>query len=256
MLLDIDVGNTRAKWRLILPNDHIVYGACAGNSVDELIAALHSSLQSEQAREGVLSRIRIAAVRSREYIASLSERLKIEFSVDAEFAQSSSFACGVRNSYANPDKMGVDRWCAVIAAVKLHAQQGFSGGCCIVDAGSALTLDFVNEASEHLGGYITPGYHMQVRSLFGGTEKVDIENAINPASIAFGRDTNSAVHAGIIASMLALIESSTVKFSANIKGDVTLYITGGDAGKLLEVTHLPMIHKPYLVLEGLNYLLE
>ena len=81
-----------------------------------------------------------------------------------EFASSTDTAAGVRNGYSNPAQLGVDRWLAVIGAFHRHRD-----ACCVVDAGTALTIDGVDATGQHLGGFIVPGPRLMVESLLTGT---------------------------------------------------------------------------------------
>ena len=67
---------------------------------------------------------------------------------------------GLVNAYTETDRMGADRWHAMYAAWQADA-----GGFAVVDAGSAITIDYVADSGKHLGGYILPGKQMMLRSL-------------------------------------------------------------------------------------------
>src|SRR5699024_12727974 len=90
-----------------------------------------------------------------------------------------------------PERLGIDRWMGVLGSYQL------AGGCCSVDCGSAITIDFVMPGGRHLGGFILPGLRLMKESLQLGTRNV----AIDPDSEAEellvpGRRTVEAVNHG------------------------------------------------------------
>lgn len=92
-----------------------------------------------------------------EEIASLTSQLLQEQScVNYRFATTQTQQCGVRNGYRKPQQLGVDRWLAMLAAFHLP-QRATGQSLCVVDCGTALTLDVLDATGRHLGGYIAPG---------------------------------------------------------------------------------------------------
>ncbi|MFC6670892.1 type III pantothenate kinase [Marinobacterium aestuariivivens] len=137
MILDIDVGNTFLKWRCSEPGGIAVRGR----------------LLTERLNDGMpagwpenVDRVRVASVAGPVVAALISDYCRKRWGLEPEFARAGRQASGVTNSYSEPHRMGVDRWLAMLAAYNLG-----QGGCCVVDCGSAITIDFVAADGHHLG---------------------------------------------------------------------------------------------------------
>jgi len=150
----------------------------------------------------------------------------------------------LRSGYDQPETLGVDRWLAILAGWDLFRQH-----CVIIDAGSALTFDFIDETGGHLGGYIVPGRQMMIDALFGGTNGVRV-NTSPVHGIDHGQDTASAVQNGCFAMTLALIEKIILEGNEGRRA-VNIVLTGGDGELLLAKLPNVIVHKPDLVLDGL-----
>ena len=236
MIIDLDVGNTRLKWRSVDEQGKVL--ARGVQSSDNSFALLAEQLVAPQ-------RIRVACVRDAEFKQQLHERIKACWGLDAEFAKSMLQAAGVITAYALPENLGVDRWLTMLAA-KARGQ----GACCIVDAGSALTVDLLRADGQHLGGYIVPGLAMQRGSLLERTAIRLPEPALWDGS-APGASTSAAIHHGILSMTVAWLIAISEPV---LRSGGTLYVTGGDAP--LISTHLKARAVPHeliadLVLEGL-----
>lgn len=150
---------------------------------------------------------------------------------------------GVRNGYHEPARLGADRWAALLAA---RALQG--GALCVVDAGSALTLDVLDATGQHQGGVIMPGQAMLRAALAAGTAGV---RAAPAAPALLGRDSSEAVAAGGMQAAVALIERLRV-LALPQAAPLPCLISGGDAPLLLPWLAPPLRHEPELVLIGLE----
>lgn len=234
MIIDIDIGNTRAKWRLSSAGSVLERGQLHTRRKDW--ATLHS-LQCYKPE-----RVRVSNVGGSGVEEVVRQLVANEFGLDVEFAVASKAVGDVVSGYEQPEQLGVDRWLALLAGWDLFGRQ-----CVIVDAGSALTLDFLNGQAKHLGGYIMPGRQMMLDSLLGGTSGVRADTP-KVAGLSYGQNTDSAVHNGYLLMTIALIEKI---LSVEGLDRIDLAITGGDAESLL--MHLPssVIHVPDLVLDGL-----
>ena len=234
MILDIDIGNTRAKWRLSSGGSAIDSGALDTQCKDW---AVLQSLRSHQPK-----RVRVSNVAGSEVAERVRYIAAKVFGLEVEFAVASKVVGEVVSGYEQPEQLGVDRWLALLAGWEL-----FGSKCVVVDAGSALTFDFLDERARHLGGYIIPGRQMMLNSLFGGTSGVRAKASLAD-DLSYGQNTDSAVHNGCLAMTIALIEKT---LSTGGLGMNKLVLTGGDAKSLL--IHLPssVIHIPDLVLDGL-----
>lgn len=241
MILDLDMGNTRLKWRTVSTEGHPGSGANALADAD-IFAGISST---------DITRVRVSCVAGSQNENLIATWCKRELGISPEFARSQSRLGTVCNGYVDPKRLGVDRWMAILAAYATVA-----GPCCIVDCGSATTLDFVTQTGDHLGGLITPGLTMMKNSLLQETKEIRFFSEEGAGGkwdtdrIA-GRSTEEAVLGGIIDMTLALICSCMDKFERIQATQAALILTGGDACILASHLSRPCEVNSALVLDGL-----
>ncbi|WIO74511.1 type III pantothenate kinase [Porticoccaceae bacterium LTM1] len=231
-ILDIDIGNTRIKWRCAKR-----YGALAHKDSLQLI---------NQHLAGPPERVRVANVAGEEIAEKISAWVFASWAIEAEFARVESIAAGVSCGYEDPTQLGVDRWLAILAAY-----QKWPGNLVVVSAGSALTADLLTASGQHLGGYIVPGLELQRSALFEGTDQVKVPSEWDQSDLGAASNTLQAVNRGCIHSLLGVIEAAS-----NQLAEPLVVLGGGDAGVLEpHIKDRSVIVAPGLVLEGLDILL-
>jgi type III pantothenate kinase len=240
MHLLIDVGNTRIKWQLIGE----VYDAeqkSESGSLEDLSAFI-KTLNAHEIDTLV------AAVNQTEALKKLLDQSSFR-SIIVAISQSSGL--GVYNSYVHPERMGVDRWLAMIAAFNQNKANGLSKGIIVVDAGSALTIDVVSVNGKHQGGYIVPGLSMAQQALFANTERViqydevSINKSGRDRYKMLGNNTIQCVEYGVINQMITLVKQVNEEYL-----DYDIFFTGGDGELLAGYLETGKIDKD-LVLKGL-----
>ena len=224
-VLDVDIGNTRTKWRLGAAN-----GASAGIDTPALPARPR--------------RVRIACVAGgRE---AVGERFETAYGVPVEFATTTALLAGVTCGYDDPSLLGVDRWLALVAAWDAVRQP-----VAVVDLGTAATLDFVTGAGQHLGGYIVPGLGLMAAALACDTAGVRVAGDLAPELLP-GRNTAQAVRRGATAMLLDFLEACIARFARDCLSPPQVFLTGGDAELVAgRLSFAPRV-EPDLVLDGLG----
>jgi len=239
MILELDVGNTRVKWRLRRGANSLEQG-WQERARDFYIEALGD-------RELHLKSIYVSSVADAVFEGILRQSLAEQFSIEPWFARSSFHCAGVNNSYDNPALMGVDRWLAMIAAYN-HS----GGAVCVVDAGSALTVDFVSEQGHHRGGYILPGIALMQSALLKNTDRVRFDSE-GLGQLTPGRSTADAVNNGILLSQVGALSLALEQAKQHGDDNYCLYICGGDGERLLAAMTGEGTLRPELVLDGLAF---
>ncbi len=230
----LDVGNTRIKWRLTASD--LVDSGLAINT-EELFAQL---------KHIVVDRVLLSSVRSVELTEDLVGLIKAQFNCLVLQAESSPNSCGVSNNYANPSQLGVDRWLAAIAAYKLAA-----GGCIVIDAGSAVTMDYVDDDGVFQGGVIAPGLEMLKQSLKGGTDRVSFESSFSMSKNPLGLNTQAAVSSGVMLMLIGFVNEALTSLGRHCHESPIIYITGGDAQAIMPYLDVDLCYVDGLVLDGL-----
>ncbi|UTA47438.1 type III pantothenate kinase [Simiduia sp. 21SJ11W-1] len=230
MIVDVDCGNTRIKWRLAgQVQSHAV-------SWQEFEAAGCQILSLP--KEGV-RRIRLASVASKS--AQLQAALGAAFGVEVERAIVQSGSAGLECGYLKPSTLGVDRWLAALAAH--HHWPGKP--LLIVDAGTALTVDVV-QGGRFEGGFIGPGLGMMRAALYGGTAAVKVASLQAGMPASPGSSTEAAVSGALLLMAVGLVKEAQSRFAAGAQ----LVFTGGD-GRALQAAFAGADYVPDLVLDGL-----
>ena len=245
MYLLIDVGNTRLKWILIKDefHDHLVFTTGSFGDFLDYIRSID--------RANVC--VNLAAVNlSIQLVETLDQAGFNKITI----AKSKAEQLGVVNSYSQPERMGVDRWLAMIAAYTNMGDTANCNGVIVIDAGSALTIDVVGQDGLHQGGLIVPGLSMARRALFSNTERVihyqeeSVKNTTDLIVNKLGKNTVECVEYGVVNQLCALIQLTVQRYS-NYK----VILTGGDAESLATGLNLCGVNKiaidKNLVLKGL-----
>jgi type III pantothenate kinase len=235
--LTIDVGNTRTKWAIFNPTGKMLEQGFVVNT--EL-----SQAQAPVAWKAC-DRAVVASVAHPQVEASVSDLLKT-FAISAEWLKSPTQSCGLKNGYQTPGKLGIDRWAAMLAGWKNHAQQNT---CLVVNAGTALTIDAIHQ-NTFIGGNIAPGLAM-MRTAFTETALVSSQNGVYQD---FPVNTADASYSGALNAMAGAVLIQFDQLEKLAKQKPVLVLAGGDADVLASVLQALGL-KPQttdgLVLEGL-----
>lgn len=245
----MDVGNSRIKWGVLENGAIRRTGHIAQERVREQgLAALTSRLPR------YVETALVSNVAGVSFATRLSGVLGAHCGIDVHFARSERQACGVTNSYRQPRRLGVDRWVAMIGA---WAEVGKA--CLVVDAGTAVTIDALDETGRHLGGQIVPGAGLMAACL--ARETSDIPEVRRKATSGeagmdmFARSTAAAVGFGALNAVVGAIERAVRAMRSGVD-EPALVLTGGDASRILKSLGEAAIHRPHLVLQGLARILE
>jgi type III pantothenate kinase len=241
MMLLIDVGNTRIKWAI---HDAGRLGpqlaeAHAGWSVSDV----HRHMTGQA---GVPERLVVSNVGGPRVAALLTEAAQT-WGIRPIFVQAGAEAAGVRNAYAEPAKLGVDRWLALIAS---HAM--VAGAACVASIGTAMTIDGIDAHGQHLGGLITPGPQMMVKSLLHGTSDIAARSGTPQSSATvLANDTATAVHNGARHALAALIVRAADWVRLQVDQPPAVILTGGASPQVADLLPWGCQCVPDLVLRGL-----
>ena len=155
--------------------------------------------------------------------------------------------CGVRNGYEQPERLGSDRWAALIAAWR-HVR----GACLVVNCGTATTIDALSAQGEFLGGLILPGVSLMQHSLATNTAQLDAEQGVLRD---FPRNTADAIHSGILRATLGAVRHQFGLLQAR-GGPVHCLLGGGAVDVVRPHLDLPAERMDNLVLQGLQIIGE
>ncbi|MBI1425438.1 MAG: type III pantothenate kinase [Gammaproteobacteria bacterium] len=234
----VDVGNSRVKWAL---HDgkalHVSGFTHRDQDLSSLLTRHWKDLASPQ-------RVIIASVTSEARKQQLADWIRQHWSLSAEFIVSPAQGQGLINRYREPEKLGCDRWAAMVAAY--HAAHA---AVCVVDCGSAVTLDVVDANGQHLGGLILPGVHTMHTALTAQTALTPVDFSQLPIQI-LGHSTREGIALGITHAISALVHQTLAELQATGVSP-RCYLTGGDAALMAPLLQCEHVLEPDLVLQGL-----
>lgn len=178
---------------------------------------------------------------------SLDQLLAQRFDRSVTRLRSEAECLGVKNGYLNPEKLGVDRWLALLAAAGICA-----GDCLVIDAGSAITLDLLRADGQHLGGAILPGINTSTvvfRRIFA---HIDFDHPAIAASAQPGCSTEAAIQIDYAQDTLARLVELVDRWGKLLQPQADLILTGGDAAAVVEALQRPGRIFPDLVFRGMR----
>ncbi len=233
MILLLDIGNSRTKWAVLGSRGLGASGARGhGGGIEILPADVPINPDHVYA----------ANVAGPRMVDALRAAVRSRWGCPLTFARTAATLGKVRNGYAEHQQLGVDRWLAILAAY--DRQQGAT---CVVDAGTATTVDLVQADGRHLGGFILPGVDLMAQSLLDATGDLArlTDLPAGAASLQPGTGTGAAIRDGAWLATLGLVERAR----AMLPRGAGVEVTGGQGATLAHF--LGVECRELLVLEGL-----
>ena len=234
----LDLGNSRCKFGILKPGEADTFGALPYRD-GERLEVIASVLQPYDQ----LDRIIVCSVLGLE----LNERLQERFTASRFYFLNPSENCfGVTSAYEDPGTLGADRLAALIAA-----KVRYPGRTCIVDCGTAVTVDALDQSGVHRGGVIFPGFGsmraaLDVDTVMGVEEEAG--SLAVPATL-----TRDAIYSGCLSAVAGGITQAIDRMQEGGIPFDQIILTGGDAELLIPLLAQKVIHEPHWVLEGLRH---
>jgi type III pantothenate kinase len=235
MILTIDVGNSRVK-AAVFEKDRIVeHFVFSGIYLEKNILKIVKKFK-------FISDLVVSSVGNVENNAFLSfeNDIKIHF-VDHEY----NFP--FTNLYLTPQTLGIDRMVLAAGAVMQFPKKNRL----VIDAGTCITYDFVDEFDNYLGGAISPGFNLRYKSLNNYTAKLPLLTLENPQSF-IGNTTNSAIHSGVINGLVHEIDGFIEDYKSKYSNFIII-LTGGDTDFLAKRLKNTIFANSNFLLESLNH---
>jgi len=244
-ILAVDVGNTRLKWALYAKPDPsaelLAQGAVFLEALDRLSDGDWKSLPRPDTMIG-------CAVAGEGVKRRVTEQIDDLWNVEARWAVSVAQAAGVVNGYDHANRLGHDRWVALIAARRRVLATGSPRAALVVMVGTAVTVDVLDASGRFLGGLILPGFGLMLRALEMGTAGL---KAPTGEVVDFPTNTSDALMSGGANAITGAVELMHRRLVALCGHAPVLLMTGGAAVKLASLTDLPFERVDALIFEGL-----
>lgn len=238
MNLVIDIGNTRTKFSVFNRGEILI-----SVPVDEFLPEHIEILKKEHPS---LNQVILSSVK--EYPEALKTALQNRFDHFIELDTNTPLP--IKNGYKTKETLGKDRIAAVVGAFDLYP----GTNVLVIDAGTAITYDFIDENSQYWGGNISPGLEMRFAALHHFTGKLPLEQ---PAKFnhLFGTSTREAILAGVQNGIIYEVDKTIDNFKENYR-NLKVIITGGNTDFFDRKLKNSFFAHFNLVPMGLNRILE
>ena len=241
MNLLVDIGNTRVKWACADNKtlfDHDGFSYTQDTLPEQLVRKWSTLVQPKH--------VYIASVVDAETTAKVREYIRANWSLEPQQAVAEKERAGLTNAYDDVTAMGVDRWLAMLAAWNRYNKP-----VCVIDCGTALTVDIILADGRHAGGFILPGMPLMSSALIRETHGIQ-EHHETAVQLEFGRSTAACIRNGFAFALAGLVERCARKIREEQGAELLFIVTGGGAEQALPMLPGQYCHEPHLVLEGLN----
>lgn len=238
MILVLDCGNSRLKWGLAGPHGWVSQGNIPNQEIGTLALRDWQNLPRPRRVVGVNVAGEAARVRV--------EAQLVRWRTPPQWLIAQEEAGGVYNRYALPSQLGADRWASLVAARQRVANELFPSSCVVVNAGTAVTVDALDEAGVFRGGIVLPGLHMMLQALAANTAALKVP----PGHFHdFPINTADALASGAMQAVCGAIEQMRRRLADD--GPVPrAYLAGGAAADVAPHLTAPVEVVDNLVLEG------
>ena len=234
--LIIDIGNNSAKF-FLFKGEQIILHTRKSNSSFDIIDEWNGLYEIEKA---IISSV----------IAESDELTKQISKLQCPVVKfNNSLPLPLEINYKTPDTLGSDRIAAAIGAWN----EAPGRNILVIDAGSAITVDFVSKEGKYNGGNIAPGIKMRLRALHEFTNRLPLVDKEGDVP-TIGYDTETAIRSGVITGICHEIDSYINEFKQKYC-DVLVFLTGGDEKPLKNRIKNCIFADKYLVAKGLNRIL-
>lgn len=243
MLLAVDIGNTKIKAAVFEGSILLDRFDFSPSEIEIKIDFILNKYQNA-------SDLVVASVGNinKEVFLVYNNRLKVHF-----INHESKFP--FHNKYATPNSLGIDRMVLASGAVLKFPNQNRL----VIDAGTCITYDFIDENDNYLGGAISPGIRLRYESLHNFTSKLPLlslesfekeSNATNKENL-IGNSTKNAIHSGVLNGTIHEINGFITQYQ-EVYPKFIIILTGGDADFLAKRLKNTIFANSNFLLESLN----
>jgi type III pantothenate kinase len=155
-----------------------------------------------------------------------------------------------QNKYQTPHTLGIDRMVLAAGATLLFPKKNRL----VIDAGTCVTYDFIDEQDNYLGGAISPGIRLRYQSLHQYTAKLPLLS-LEEINYFIGKSTNQSIHSGIINGIVHEMDGFIKQYMKENK-NFTIILTGGDADFLAKRVKNTIFANSNFLLDSLNQLFQ
>lgn len=256
MRLFFDIGNTRLKWGVECDGNFVATGSIVntqlGNAELDFIEPGFIELQNVLQQSDEIASVWASNVGPKKNEKIIEGWIKLHLGLSIDWVRVTRSFCQIKNTYADLNMLGVDRWMVVLGANQYRVDQGVQAcAIIIVDAGTAINVELLSIDRMYLGGAILPGLKLMHDSLVGNTQ--GITSTLTDSVKLVGQSTQECVNSGVYHGVVGAVErvvERMIESPTLANSDILLLVTGGDAELVRENSRLNFTVVPQLVLKG------
>ena len=248
MNLVIDIGNTQIKLAIFDQFDLVYTNTLRHEAPEALMKWLVNEIAPYPITKSIISNVADISPQTLEQLTKAFP-LPIFYTANTPVP--------IKNRYETPTSLGADRIPAVIGAWGLLNKQ--PSNVLVIDAGTCIKFNFLNNNNEFEGGYISPGLNMRYMALNTFTGKLPLMQQPSiphyPSTLGWlGKSTTLSMQIGVEQGIMAEIETG-IRWYEDTYATLKVFLTGGDHSFFEKRLKNPIFVDPYLVLRGLNLIL-
>ena len=234
MILTVDVGNTRIK-------------AAVFEGHTNLESFVFDKIELEKKIKKILEKFETITYLVVSSVGDVEKQsfLAFEDEVKVHFVSHEDIFPFI-NNYGTPKTLGIDRMVLAAGATLLYPNQNRL----VIDAGTCITYDFVDENNVYQGGAIAPGFRLRYESLHQFTAKLPLLTLESPESYV-GKSTSESIHSGVVNGLVYEIDGFIDEYKAD-GSKIIIILTGGDAVFLAKRLKNTIFANSNFLLESLN----
>ncbi|HTB30549.1 MAG TPA: type III pantothenate kinase [Bacteroidia bacterium] len=238
MNLVIDIGNSRvktgifAKGKLLKNNTYNSFNLTALKSI---------FLENHGIENSILCSVKKYPATFKRFLSQKTNFIELTYQTPIP----------IRNTYKTPQTLGMDRLAAVCGAYSLYREKNIL----VVNTGTCITYDFLDNKGQYRGGSISPGLDIRYKALHTFTGGLPLITPDTGFKKLTGTTTTEAIRSGVQVGIVKEVEGIIREYQSNWK-DLTVILTGGSMQWMLKSLKIKIKGEPYLVLTGLNVILS
>lgn len=234
MILTVDVGNTRIKAAVFEGSTVVENFVFEKNELEKKIKKILKKFQN-------CSDLVVASVGNieKQSFLAFEKELNIHFLTHEDVFP-------FNNKYATPKTLGIDRMVLAAGATLQFPKQNRL----VIDAGTCITYDFIDEKDNYLGGAISPGLRLRYEALHNFTARLPLLTLESPEHY-IGNSTKEAIHSGVVNGFVYEIDGFIDEYRANFSNFIII-LTGGDADFLAKRLKNTIFANSNFLLESLS----
>ena len=246
----IDAGNSSLKWAVLKKDGSLTTQEKVFYADKTPLQCFENLINKQSQQCNALLMVSVLGSDFAKNVEALTAKASMQF----YSVKSQKKLAGLKNAYAEPHKLGADRFVAMIAAYHL----GNKEACIVIDAGTATTIDAIDANGQHLGGLILPGIQLCSSSLLENTALLPLWNKDDETFTPelFSKETSQAIASASVIGLAGAIESICSKMANELLVDssqpIKRILCGGDAEAILPFMESDYEHQKDLLMIGLK----